>query len=45
MNQETVERMLLFRVIPENMFASVSFVSLRGVSLRVHVFRVFHVSK
>ena len=33
-----VERILLFRVIPESMFASVSFVFLRGVSLRCHVF-------
>ena len=29
---------LLFRVIPQSMFASVSFVFLRGVSLRCHVF-------
>ena len=32
--------MLLFRVILESMFASVSFVFLRGVSLRCHVFGI-----
>ena len=38
-NQQKVERILLFRVIPESMFASMSFVFfLRGVSLRCHVF-------
>ena len=37
-NQWRIERTLLFRVIPESMFASVSFVFLRGVSLRFHVF-------
>ena len=37
-NQQKVERILLFRVILESMFASVSFVFLRGVSLRCHVF-------
>ena len=37
-NQQKVERMLLFRVVSESMFASVSFVFLRGVSLRCHVF-------
>ena len=37
-NQQKVERVLLFRVIPESMFASVSFVSLPGVSLRFRVF-------
>ena len=42
-NQSQVERILLFRVIPESMFASVSFVSLRGVSLRCHVFVFFMV--
>ena len=38
LNQQKVERILLFRVILESMFASVSFVFLRGVSLRCHVF-------
>ena len=37
-NQQKVERILLFRVILESMFASVSFVFLRGVSLGCHVF-------
>ena len=37
-NQQKVERMLLLRVILESMFVSVSFVFLRGVSLRCHVF-------
>ena len=37
-NQQKVERMLLFRVIVESMFASVSFVFLRCVPLRCHVF-------
>ena len=37
-NQQKVERILLFRVVPESMFASVSFVFLWGVSLRFHVF-------
>ena len=40
-NQQKVERILLFRVILESMFASVSFVFLRGVSLRCHVFVFF----
>ena len=40
-NQQKVERILLFRVIPENMFASVSFVFLRVVSLSCHVFVFF----
>ena len=35
--------MLLFRVIPESMFASVSVASPRGVSLRFHVFVFFMV--
>ena len=37
-NQQKLERILLFRVIPESMLASVSFVFLQGVSLRCHVF-------
>ena len=37
-NHWEVERSLLFRVFLESMFASVSFVFLRGVSLRCHVF-------
>ena len=37
-DQQNVERILLFRVIPESMFASMSFVSLRPVSLKFHVF-------
>ncbi len=37
-NQQNVENLLLFRVIPGSMFASVSFVFLRCVSLRCHVF-------
>ena len=36
--QQKVERILLFRVIPENIVASMSFLSLRGVSLKFHVF-------
>ena len=41
-----VERVLLFRSIPESMFASTSFVSLRGVSLWFHgfVFPCFNVA-
>ena len=42
-NPQKVERISSFRDIPESMFGSVSFVFLRGVSLRCHVF-VFHVS-
>ena len=38
MNQHKVERRLFFQIIPEMMFASVSFVSLRGVSPRFHGF-------
>ena len=37
-NQSEAERIKLFRVIPESIFASVSFVSLWSVSLRFHVF-------
>ena len=37
-NQQEVERILLFVIILESMFASVSFVFLRCVSLRCHVF-------
>ena len=37
-NQQKVEHMLLFGLPPESMFASVSFVSLRDVSLRFHGF-------
>ena len=37
-NPQKVERILLFWVTPESVFASVSFVFLRGVSLRCHVF-------
>ena len=36
LNQQEVERMLLFRVVLESMFASVPFDYLRGVSLRLH---------
>ncbi len=46
MNQQKVERTLLFRFILESMFASLSVVSLRGVSLRFHgfVFSCFNVA-
>ena len=37
-NQWKVDRILLFRVTLESIFVSVSFVSLRGVSLRCHGF-------
>ena len=37
-NQQKVESILLFRVIPESMFISVSFVFSAGLSLRYHVF-------
>ena len=37
-NQQKVERILLFRVILENMFASMSSVFLRSVSLKCHIF-------
>ena len=43
-NQLKVERMLLFGLTPESMFASVSFVSLGGVSLRFHMFSCFNVA-
>ena len=38
LNQKKVERMLFFRVMLKSLFASVSFVFPRGVSLRIHVF-------
>ena len=37
-NRWKVERMVLCRVVPGSMLSSVSFVSVRGVSLRFHVF-------
>ena len=40
-NQQKVERTLLFRVIPESMFASVSFVFSAGRVTQVSRFRVF----
>ena len=40
-NQQKVERILLFRVIPESMFASVSFVFSAGRVTQVSRFRVF----
>ena len=45
-NQQEVEHMLLFRGIPESMFASVPFDYLWGVSLRLHasVFSCFNVA-
>ena len=45
-NQQEVERILLFRVIPESMFASVPLDYLRGVSLLLHasVFSRFNVA-
>ena len=45
-NQQEVEHMLLFRVIPESMFASVLLDYLRGVSLRLYasVFLCFNVA-
>ena len=39
-NPQKVERMLLFRVIPESMFASVSFVFSAGRVTQVSRFRV-----
>ena len=43
-NQQEVERILLFRVILESMFASVSFVFSAVRVTRMSRFRVFHVS-
>ena len=43
-NQQKVERFLLFRVIPESKFTSVSFVFSAGRVPQVSRFRVFHVS-
>ena len=45
-NQEKIERLLLFWVTPESMLASKSSVSLRDVSLRCHgfVFSCFNVA-
>ena len=40
-NQQKVERILLFRVIPESMFTSVSFVFSAGRVPQVSRFRVF----
>ena len=42
-NQQKVERILLFRVIPQNMFASVSFGFSAGRVTQVTRFRVFMV--
>ena len=40
-NQQKVERIWLFRVVPESMFASVSFVFSAGHVTQVSRFRVF----
>ena len=43
-NQQKVERILLFRVIPESMFTSVSFVFSAERVPQVSTFSCFHVS-
>ena len=43
-NQQKVERILLFRVFPESMFASVSFVFFCGACHSGVTFSCFHVS-
>ena len=41
MNQQKIERILFFRAIPDNMFASMSFVFSAGRLPQVSRFRVF----